>query len=576
VTATLSVRPASGISSRKKIIDLAVAPNVDNTSSKIQINSRPERSIKLYTVFQYFRRVLVPIILLLICLIGLYISWDFIIEDAFITFRYSKQLVEYGTLEWNPGSGNPVEGYTNFSWVILMAAAIKAGIAPVTASKILSIICFIAVIILSGRIKIIGARKIRLAIMAPLFFIPATYIHLNSGMETVLYTFLLYLVYSTFLRIISGNDKLLLYLPIWGLFLSLTRPEGVLVVLFTFIYLLISNKGANLRSRIWKTYSLLYILPGLVYFIWRWVYFGQFLPNTFYVKVGYFGAGLGWFFNSMVIISPILAVLLWHFLIAKNNKTNRLISASLLFLIFSLLIYTISAPMMDFAFRFLYPALPILLTVIGLIVSATFRHPRDEHKKSTLSLYLLFIICFFPMIYQTDEYVPLIFYGRDLKNCPMTVGKSLNTIDIPQEYKTVAVVHAGAIPYYSDWKTIDIIGLNDETISRKKENVFEYLDGQNPTLVILFSQNGSSDNLSGIDTGNKRFEGWIVKYALSATLQWGPNYYLMIFQRKVLPAEIHSELQLQLKHLEEKINPARVFPEYSNKNALRFILSRIF
>ena len=56
----------------------------------------------------------------------------FLCDDAFISFRYAQHLSEGQGLVWN--RGERVEGYTNFLWVLLMAAAIGAGIAPESAS----------------------------------------------------------------------------------------------------------------------------------------------------------------------------------------------------------------------------------------------------------------------------------------------------------------------------------------------------------------------------------------------------------------------------------------------------------
>ena len=56
---------------------------------------------------------------------GLHVWWlRGLAEDAFISFRYGRHLAAGHGLVWNLG-GPPVEGYTNFLWV-LMAAAFDA------------------------------------------------------------------------------------------------------------------------------------------------------------------------------------------------------------------------------------------------------------------------------------------------------------------------------------------------------------------------------------------------------------------------------------------------------------------
>src|SRR6266404_6223228 len=54
-------------------------------------------------------------------------------DDAFISFRYARNLVEGHGLVFNPGER--VEGYTNFVWVLLAALFMKIGIDPVLALK---------------------------------------------------------------------------------------------------------------------------------------------------------------------------------------------------------------------------------------------------------------------------------------------------------------------------------------------------------------------------------------------------------------------------------------------------------
>ena len=47
-------------------------------------------------------------------------AWPMKLDDAFISFRYARNLVEGAGLVWNPGEP-PVEGYSNFLWVLLLA-----------------------------------------------------------------------------------------------------------------------------------------------------------------------------------------------------------------------------------------------------------------------------------------------------------------------------------------------------------------------------------------------------------------------------------------------------------------------
>ena len=75
------------------------------------------------------------------------LSW--VGDDAFISFRYARNLAEGNGLVFNVGER--VEGYTNFLWTLLMAAAIRLGLDPTQVSVGLSIGCFLLVIGLTWR-----------------------------------------------------------------------------------------------------------------------------------------------------------------------------------------------------------------------------------------------------------------------------------------------------------------------------------------------------------------------------------------------------------------------------------------
>ena len=53
-------------------------------------------------------------------------AWPFTTDDAYITFRYGRNLAEGAGLTWNP-TGPMVEGYSNFLYVLLSALVIASG-----------------------------------------------------------------------------------------------------------------------------------------------------------------------------------------------------------------------------------------------------------------------------------------------------------------------------------------------------------------------------------------------------------------------------------------------------------------
>ena len=54
-------------------------------------------------------------------------------DDAYISYRYARNLADGAGLVWNPGEH--VEGYSNFLWTVLLAASDKLGAAPVRTGR---------------------------------------------------------------------------------------------------------------------------------------------------------------------------------------------------------------------------------------------------------------------------------------------------------------------------------------------------------------------------------------------------------------------------------------------------------
>ncbi|MCX7878834.1 MAG: hypothetical protein N2510_09400, partial [Ignavibacteria bacterium] len=72
----------------------------------------------------------------------LFLSWSFLfqnVDDAYISYRYGRNLMEGNGLVYNPGE--KVEGYTNFLWTIITAPFTK--IQSVDVSIFSTLLCLI-------------------------------------------------------------------------------------------------------------------------------------------------------------------------------------------------------------------------------------------------------------------------------------------------------------------------------------------------------------------------------------------------------------------------------------------------
>ena len=205
----------------------------------------------------------------------------FLTDDAFISFRYARNWADGLGLRFNPGDGQPVEGFSNFLWTALLAGLKLAGLDMVALSVWISFALGLLLLFFLYRTLTKDLDAAPAAVFLGLLcaaLSPAFAAWSTGGLETMLFTCLLFLAFRWLLSISEGSKPI--EAGIAAGLLALTRPEGIIwgLVLAVLCYH---------RSRRRKTVGL-YIAVLLAFFVpylaVRWVYFGYPLPNTYYAK----------------------------------------------------------------------------------------------------------------------------------------------------------------------------------------------------------------------------------------------------------------------------------------------------
>ena len=217
------------------------------------------------------------------------------IDDSYITYRFASRLI-HGSLRWNLLEP-PVEGYTSFLAVLISTCFEALRLDPLIAWKIFSallVLCSVAATVWGARMlcaaRSPGANQwgVPFLVAALVTANPLAAVHAMSGMETSLFATLLMALTAIALRILfvpGGKGQWLPVLAGGFLLLGLTRPEGVLWAAIMGASVWIGLPG-ELRRRFARSFLMWFILPGLVYFLARWIYFGDMLPSTFFAKSG--------------------------------------------------------------------------------------------------------------------------------------------------------------------------------------------------------------------------------------------------------------------------------------------------
>jgi len=218
-------------------------------------------------------------------------AW-FLCDDAFISFRYARNLLEGHGLVFNPGER--VEGYTNFLWVLELAALWKAfGLRPENAAPWLSVACtigtFAAVVWWAARIPGLRRRGLVTWMALGLLCTSATFAVWTSGGGLETRQFTLLVVAAVVYLSVHADSRL----GLLGASLSLaaaayTRPEGLLIAACCFGWFVVQRIVAGRRLRLDLRELGWLMLPFVVlvgaHFLFRHGYYGEWLPNTYHAK----------------------------------------------------------------------------------------------------------------------------------------------------------------------------------------------------------------------------------------------------------------------------------------------------
>ena len=216
----------------------------------------------------------------------------FLQDDAFISFRYARNLLEGHGLVFNPGEY--VEGYSNFLWVLELAALWGAfGLRPEHTAPWLSVACTIgtlaAMLWWVGRLPGLPHRRLVAWMAVGLVCSSATFAVWTpaGGLETRQFTLFVVLAVVG-LTLYPENRRALLGVSLSLAAASLTRPEGPLFAACCFGWYAVQRRvGTGRWGPGWRATAALgapFVLLVVGHYLWRYGYYGEWLPNTYYAK----------------------------------------------------------------------------------------------------------------------------------------------------------------------------------------------------------------------------------------------------------------------------------------------------
>ena len=229
-----------------------------------------------------------PLLAIAMLLVWHSLQYNFVTDDAYISFVFSENLAEHGELLFNHGH-RPVEGYTNFLWTFILGLLMVAGLPPEIMSLVLgtSFACGSLIVALKTATHIGGGKSIWDYVAPLLLAMSSGFACWSSGgLETQMFTFFVTLALYSYLRA-DADTRFYRLLGISLALAAMTRPEGLLVTAVIGGHRLVLNIVRDRRLKPQRAELLcmgVFLLLWAPWFAWRIWYYGHLFPNTYYVK----------------------------------------------------------------------------------------------------------------------------------------------------------------------------------------------------------------------------------------------------------------------------------------------------
>lgn len=268
---------------------------------------------------------------------------------------------------------------------------------------------------------------------------------------------------------------------------ALVRPDGVVIFGVAWAWRALGllrrwDRSAAVRFVAWTA---AFAVPFAAYWGWRWAYYGDLFPNTYYLKTGggsdFYGRGAwyAWDFFSIYWIWLGAAVIASIWRERGDGRQASLFGAALIVVWFAYVVAG-GGDWMPY-FRFFVPVMPLLYVLIlhGLIdVAAQLGSGMNARKAMHwVAIGAAAAIVGFSSVRPYDNATAKDPSGFQSDILPGAINVDVHRSiglwfrdNVPPEF-TVAQIATGIVPYYSEGKTLDMLGVNDRHIARSDVRV---------------------------------------------------------------------------------------------------------
>jgi len=441
----------------------------------------------------------------------------YVVDDAFISMRYARNLVEGEGLVYNPGEH--VEGYSNFLWVMASAALQACRLPVLTGIKVLGVMAALATGLLT---YLLGRTLFRdrpggslAALLAAGLVCTNTNLAVWSqgGLETALFAALIVGMCLRYEIELGERGALPVSACLFAL-LWLTRPEAPVYGLFFLVRRWGYAERLGRFDLVWLAALAAVVIP---YEVWGLAYYGALFPNTHAAKIregvpGFergldqlqlisFFARQGWAFPALCAAGLLGCLRRWRSV--PPAAWVPVVSGS----IFALYAWSDWMP----RFRFMVPMLPALFLLMAHGVLELAELPRSRAARAASLAVLAALVLgygqheMFAPYYKYKERQTYVFPTEArgaawLAEVPANLGRRIwplqvparQILDLSAEGETVAITDIGFPGFLSMNPIWDLAGLVTPAAARfspgdpaSRQEALDDLFGRQPALMLI-------------------------------------------------------------------------------------------
>ncbi|MFT4709789.1 MAG: arabinofuranosyltransferase [Bacteroidia bacterium] len=432
---------------------------------------------------------LVGIALAILVGLGAWFAW--VGDDAFIAFRYGRNLADGYGFVFNPTDTAPVEGFTQLAWILIVAGVEWLGIEVVAGTRVIELAIAVGLAWYWSRVAARGPLGVgAVGATVGLFLLvtsPGYVIWSTGGLGTILFVLAVFACVERMLKAgladKGAGESPLLAACFATVVLTFVRFDGVY---FAGVIVASGVTAALLAKH--RRLALVSIAAGAsgavavaLQSLWRWSYFGDWVPNTVYAKGGMSAKtlerGLDYVLSSWMTV-PLLCVALllsiaygWRH---RRTEPALVVIAGILIgtTLYGLLVGGDFMPMG----RFFVPALPFVALVIGRLCKDLWEERGRGHAglavtgALVLSVPALFDVSLFPR--ELREAHTFRWGFPEYQSEARFLNGVMERAEEWSQFGKALALHAepgdslvrgavGAMSYYSDLTVYDRFGLTD-------------------------------------------------------------------------------------------------------------------